>query len=54
MVDLEDLHKTWSIITKNRDMKTDAQAINFFRAIQHGKNLERVVDILSIGYHSQC
>ena len=32
MIFLEDLHKTWSIIAKNRDMKTDAQLINFFRS----------------------
>lgn len=38
-MNIEDLHETWSIITKNRDMKTDAQVINFFRAVQHGKNL---------------
>ena len=37
MIDLEDLHKTWSIITQNRNMKTDAQVINFYRAVQHGK-----------------
>ena len=43
MIDLEDLHETWSIIAKNRDMKTDAQVINFFRAIQHGKNLVKDV-----------
>lgn len=29
MIDLEDLHKTWSIIEKNNYMKTDAQVINF-------------------------
>ena len=32
MIELEDSHKTWSIIVKNRDMKTDAQVINFFRS----------------------
>lgn len=37
MIDLEDLHKTWSIITKNKNIKTDAQVINFYRAVQHGK-----------------
>ncbi len=37
MIDLEDLHKTWSIIEKNKYMKTDAQVINFYRAVQHGK-----------------
>ena len=39
MIDLEDLHKTWFIISKNKYMKTDAQVINFFRAIQQGKNI---------------
>ena len=43
MIDLENLHETWSIIAKNRDMKTDAQVINFFRAVQHGKNLVKDV-----------
>ena len=42
-IDLEDLQETWSIIKKNRDMKTDAQVINFFRAVQHGKNLVKDV-----------
>ncbi len=37
MIDLEDLHKTWSIIEKDKYMKTDAQVINFYRAVQHGK-----------------
>ena len=37
MFNLEDLHKTWSIIEKNKYMKTDAQVINFYRAVQHGK-----------------
>ena len=37
MINLEDLHITWSIIEKNKYMKTDAQVINFYRAIQHGK-----------------
>lgn len=37
MIDLEDLHKTWSIISKNKYMKTDAQVINFYRAVQLGK-----------------
>lgn len=39
MLDLEDLHKTWSIIEKNKYMKTDAQVINFYRAVQHGKTI---------------
>lgn len=39
MIDLEDLHKTWFIISKNKYMKTDAQVINFFRAIQQEKNI---------------
>lgn len=43
MIDLEDLQETWSIITQNRNMKTDAQVINFFRAVQHGKNLVKDV-----------
>ena len=43
MIDLEDLQETRSIITQNRNMKTDAQVINFFRAIQHGKNLVKDV-----------
>mgnify|MGYP003294665469 FL=1 len=42
-MNLVDLNKTWSIITQNRNMKTDAQVINFFRAIQHGKNLVKEV-----------
>ena len=29
MLNLENLHKTWSIIEKNKCMKTDAQVINF-------------------------
>ena len=37
MIDLEDLHETWSIISKNKYMKTDTQVINFYRAVQHGK-----------------
>lgn len=37
MIDLEDLHKTWSIIEKNKYMKTDGQIINFYRTVQHGK-----------------
>ncbi|MDD7450780.1 MAG: hypothetical protein PUK76_07005 [Treponema sp.] len=37
MIDLDDLHKTWSLIAKNRDLKTDNQVINFYRAVQHGK-----------------
>ncbi len=37
MIDLDELHKTWSIISKNKYMKTDAQVINFYRAVQHGK-----------------
>ena len=43
MIFLEDLHKTWSIIPKNRDMKPDAQVINFFRSVQYGKNLVKDV-----------
>lgn len=39
MIDLEDLNKTWSIITKNKRMKTDAQVINIFRAVQQGKDI---------------
>ena len=39
MIDLKELNETWSIIAKNRNMETDAQTINFFRAVQHGKNL---------------
>ncbi|MCR4734096.1 MAG: hypothetical protein K5829_03705 [Treponema sp.] len=39
MIDLEELNSTWSIIVKNRAGKTDGQIINFFRAVQHGKNL---------------
>ncbi len=31
MIDLEDLQKTWSIIEKNKYMKTDGQKINFYR-----------------------
>lgn len=42
-MNLVDLNKTWSIITQNRNMKTDAQVINFFRATQHGKNLVKEV-----------
>lgn len=42
-MNLVDLNKTWSIITQNRNMKTDAQVINFFRAVQHGKNLVKDV-----------
>jgi len=37
MIDLDDLHKTWSLIAKSRDLKTDNQVINFYRAVQHGK-----------------
>ena len=43
MIDFEELNNTWSIIANNRDMKTDAQVINFFRAVQHGKNLVKDV-----------
>ncbi len=43
MIDLEDLHKTWSIIEKNKYMKTDAQVINFYRAIQQGKSVGPIV-----------
>ena len=39
MTDFEELNNTWAIITKNRACKTDGQTINFFRAVQHGKNL---------------
>ena len=44
MIDLENLHKTWSIIDKNNYMKTDAQLINFYRAVQHGKAI--VIDAI--------
>ncbi len=37
MVNIKELHKTWSLIAKNRDLKTDNQVINFYRAVQHGK-----------------
>lgn len=43
MIDLEELNNTWSIIVKNRSCKTDGQTINFFRAVQHGKNLVKDV-----------
>ena len=43
MINLEELNKTWSLIAQNRNMKTDAQVINFFRAVQHGKNLVKDV-----------
>ena len=43
MINLEELNKTWSLIAQNRNMKTDAQVINFFRAVQHGKNLVKHV-----------
>ena len=43
MIHLEELNKTWSLIAQNRNMKTDAQVINFFRAVQHGKNLVKDV-----------
>ena len=39
MIDIEELNNTWSIIIKNRTCMTDGQTINFFRAVQHGKNL---------------
>lgn len=39
MIDLEDLHKTWSLIAKNRSLKNDTQVINFFRAVQNGKSI---------------
>mgnify|MGYP006992160526 CR=1 FL=1 len=39
----EILYKYQRRIKKNRDMKTDAQVINFFRAVQHGKNLVKDV-----------
>ena len=45
MIDFEELNNTWSIIAKNRNMKTDAQVINFFRAVQHGKNLVKDVTL---------
>ena len=45
MIDLEDFHKTWSIIEKNKYMKTEAQVINFYRAVQHGKAI--VIDATS-------
>lgn len=37
MINLEELHNIWSIIEKNKYLKTDAQVINFYRAVQHGK-----------------
>ena len=43
MIDLDDLHKTWSLIAKNRDLKTDNQVINFYRAVQHGKGIVKDV-----------
>ena len=39
MIDLDTLNKVWSKNTKNHSCKTDAQTINFFRAVQHAKNL---------------
>ena len=39
MIDLDTLNKVWSTNTKNHSCKTDAQTINFFRAVQHAKNL---------------
>lgn len=45
MINLEELNKTWSLIAQNRNMKTDAQVINFFRAVQHGKNLVKDVTV---------
>lgn len=39
MIDFEDFNKTWNLIVKNRNCKTDGQTINFFRAVQYGKNL---------------
>lgn len=45
MIDLKDLHETWSIISKNKYMKTDGQIINFYRAVQHGKAI--VIDATS-------
>lgn len=43
MIEIKELNNTWAIITKNRACKTDAQVINFFRAVQHGKNLVKDV-----------
>lgn len=43
MIDFEDLNKTWDLIVKNRNCKTDGQTINFFRAVQYGKNLVKDV-----------
>ena len=40
MIDLEELNTTWSILVKNWSCKTDAQIINFYRAVQHGKVTE--------------
>lgn len=39
MIDFDELNNTWATITKNRACKTDSQTINFFRAVQYGKNL---------------
>ena len=51
MIDLEDLHKTWSIIEKNNYMKTDAQVINFYRAVQYWKAI--VIDAIQWCWHSK-
>ena len=37
MINLEELHKTWSTIIKNQECKTDAQKEKYVDAIQHGK-----------------
>ena len=49
MIDLGALNKAWSTITKNHSCKTDAQTINFFYALQYGKNIVKDVspEILS-------
>ena len=37
MIDIAELHKTWSTIIKNQECKTDVQASRYIEAIQHGK-----------------
>lgn len=37
MINLEELHKTWSTIVKNQERKTYEQASRYLDAIQHGK-----------------
>lgn len=39
MLNAEELRDIWTLIERNRNMSTDSQVINFFRAVQHGKNL---------------